>query len=375
MDLLIIANGVPLDSSLIGMFEFDQARALSKAGINVTFLAVDLRSIRRKRKFGVTSGKMDGIEYYNISFPVGAVPKILLVGIGKRLIVKLYDRAYSNRKKPDLIHAHFTEVGAIASQLSQSRSVPLVVTEHSSAVADETLKPGFRTVVEMAYGNADALIAVSSPLAKIIKERYGYESFIVPNVIGEGDFFKIVRKRHNPFTFVFTGAIIQHKGIFILLEAFKSVTEELHDVGLKIIGDGEKSGEVKKWIHDNRLSSKIKTYGRLNRSEIADVYSECDCFVLPSFFETFGVVYIEALAAGLPVIGTRCGGPEDIIDESTGILVNCDDVGALREAMINMYKNSSKYDSSKLREDVCKKYSEEAIAKKLIDIYQDVLGK
>ena len=55
--------------------------------------------------------------------------------------------------------------------------------------------------------------------------------------------------------------------------------------------------------------------------EIVKVYEECDCFVLPSAGETFGVVYVEAMAAGLPVIATRCGGPEDFVNEDNGILI------------------------------------------------------
>ena len=91
--------------------------------------------------------------------------------------------------------------------------------------------------------------------------------------------------------------------------------------------------------------------------------------------ETFGVVYAEALAAGLPVIGTKCGGPEDFVDDSNGILVEVGNKTELVEAMKYMYENRSSYDSNVIRQGVSKRFSEETIAGQLMLVYQDVIRK
>mgnify|MGYP003503500790 CR=1 FL=1 len=76
--------------------------------------------------------------------------------------------------------------------------------------------------------------------------------------------------------------------------------------------------------------------GALSRDDVAKWMNKCDCFVLPSRYETFGVVYIEALASGRPVIGALNGGAEDIINNLNGYLVPIDDIDKLAEKMLEM---------------------------------------
>ena len=100
-----------------------------------------------------------------------------------------------------------------------------------------------------------------------------------------------------------------------------------------------------------------------------------DAFVLASRRETFGVVYIEAMAAGLPVIATRCGGPEDFVTEENGILIPVDDAAALTDAMEHMMLHRREYDSASISADIRRKFAPETIAARLTDIYKTVLEK
>ena len=100
---------------------------------------------------------------------------------------------------------------------------------------------------------------------------------------------------------------------------------------------------------------------------------ESDVFVLASRGETFGVVYIEAMSAGLPVIATTCGGPEDFVDESNGILVPVNDVEALTDALIKIYKTANNYDRSNISRLTQQKFSPKTIASQLTDVYIDVI--
>jgi glycosyltransferase involved in cell wall biosynthesis len=92
--------------------------------------------------------------------------------------------------------------------------------------------------------------------------------------------------------------------------------------------------------------------------------------VLASDSETFGVVFIEALACGVPAAGTACGGPEDIIHEGNGILVPVGDVHALAEAMITIADNRDRYDSAELSREAVSKYSPHEVARRILEVYE-----
>ena len=113
--------------------------------------------------------------------------------------------------------------------------------------------------------------------------------------------------------------------------------------------------------------------GRINREKIATHLMKSHCFVLASEAETFGVVYIEALACGLPVIATKCKGPEDFINETNGFLIDVNELGQLIGAMRMMLNSYSQFNSSDISENAISQFSQEAVAKKLTHVYENVL--
>ncbi|MNQ69616.1 GDP-mannose-dependent alpha-(1-2)-phosphatidylinositol mannosyltransferase [compost metagenome] len=96
---------------------------------------------------------------------------------------------------------------------------------------------------------------------------------------------------------------------------------------------------------------------------------------MASRYETFGVVIIEALALGKPVVATRCGGPESIVGDGDGLLVPVDDIESLSSAMWKLYRNPSDYNSEQIKRSCIERFSEETIAKSLKSIYEKVLSK
>jgi glycosyltransferase involved in cell wall biosynthesis len=98
------------------------------------------------------------------------------------------------------------------------------------------------------------------------------------------------------------------------------------------------------------------------------------CFVLSSNYETFGVVLIEALASGLPIVATSCGGPQEIVDESNGILVKPNCISSLSAGMRYMYINHVKYSRARLRADALKTYGPMAFVKNAESLYSQTLS-
>ncbi|MGN1158070.1 MAG: glycosyltransferase [Agathobacter sp.] len=370
MKVAIVSNGIPVpDSPLLGIFELDQARALSKQGVDVTLLCLDLRSFRRKRKLGIDSGIIDDIKWYRLAFPLGNVPIEIYGIIGKMLFSKLYMYAFSTLDSPDIIHAHFYDMGLIAGPLANRLNIPFFITEHSSQVAKKEIGRRFKKEVKKAYQAADVVIAVGEGLKRRIYEHTGLEAIVINNVV-DTSLYKHIDREHTGFGFIMTANLIPGKNPRMLLEAFNAVYKDNQDCYLGFIGDGIEKEYLEVRTKELGLEKHVAFYGRRKREEFSEIYSNYDFFVLPSNAETFGVVLIEAMACGLPVIATRCDGPEYFIDEKSGILVNVGDEKELQAAMETMIKNKENYNSNYLMERTKKLFSEESIAKQLISLYE-----
>ncbi len=184
MKILIISRGLPnAQYPMNGIFEFDQALALQQSGADVVYFAIDIRSIRRKRKLGISQEQRCGIQCVTISIPVGAAPWRVRAWIARMALRKLYARVFGAQGKPDIIHAHFTFPGYIAAQLSREQGIPLVVTEHSSAMNQHDLRKSNMIMACGAYHQAIRVIAVSKALAGKIQDRFGIQCSVIPNIV------------------------------------------------------------------------------------------------------------------------------------------------------------------------------------------------
>ena len=96
---------------------------------------------------------------------------------------------------------------------------------------------------------------------------------------------------------------------------------------------------------------------------------------MASQLETFGVVYIEAMSMGLPVIATICGGPEDFVNQSNGLLVPIDDVKALTNAIKFLYENYSNYDGIRISTECRHKFSSTTIVRQLTEVFEGVIER
>lgn len=106
---------------------------------------------------------------------------------------------------------------------------------------------------------------------------------------------------------------------------------------------------------------------------IVRLLGTCDAFVLASFAETFGIVFIEAMATGLPAIGTICGGPEDIITPESGFLIRPGDVDALAAKMKTLYDTYESFDKEKIRQSIVSRFDFQLAGQKLRQVYSEAL--
>jgi glycosyltransferase involved in cell wall biosynthesis len=113
--------------------------------------------------------------------------------------------------------------------------------------------------------------------------------------------------------------------------------------------------------------------GKRPNTEIPLWMNACDLVVLPSLSEGFGVVLIEAMACGKPVVATRCGGPEEIVTPETGILVPPGDEIALAKALHDVLSDQQRFDPQEIRRRAVDNYAYGNIASRITAVYREVL--
>ncbi|MBF7096123.1 glycosyltransferase [Alkalibacter mobilis] len=374
MKIMILARGIPTNKSkTYGIFEFDQAKALHKAGVDVIYAAVDIRSIRHWRKWGLSKKVIDGIKVYTINIPGGNLPGTMVRFLRRYGFEKLFRHIQKHEGTPDLIHSHFYYMSRSAGALCRELKIPLVITEHSSKLNMDVVDGSVKDEAIEAYSLADRLIAVSPAIGDSIKKHLGIDPLIISNVVDTEEFKVSENQNEDMFTVVSTGNLIPQKQMDMLIRAFGKVFSSEKQAKLIIFGDGPEKDKLLKITRELGLENMIELKGIRERSEIASALQRANLFALASKSETFGVSYIEALASGVPVIATRCGGPEYFVNEQNGILIEPDDFEGLVSALELMKFHSNDYDRSKIAKEIDERFSSKAVASRLIELYKDII--
>ncbi|WP_053942945.1 glycosyltransferase [Kallipyga gabonensis] len=374
MYILILGNGIPTPTyPKQGAFAFDQACLLKKAGLPVVYGSIDLRSIRRKRPLGFLRTNKEGVSCYQVSLPLGSIPQGVKEKLGTRAFRRLLDRIMEEEgEAPLFVHAHFLKVGEVAAPVCERKGLALYLTEHSSLLHESPLNPGIKRRAKDLYPRIHRLITVSSSLQKNIRRETGFDSTVINNVIDTSLFVSSAGNKENePFTFVSAGNLLPIKNYDVLLRAFAFHREHFPKSRLVIFGDGPEREKLEALAEDLHIREAVTMEGMVERATIARAYGKAQAFVLLSRKETFGVAFVEALASGLPVIASRCGGLDDYMKEDYGEVVEVGDAFAAGRAMDRMVKTIDSYDRDKMAREVAEKFSWGTIARELVDLYRE----
>ena len=284
--------------------------------------------------------------------------------------------------RPDVIHVHnMIYAGLLASHFKQKYYIPIVITEHSSEYALESVSEDINSKIAAVFKKENYLFAVSPKLIELLQHKFPetINKFkFLPNVLDikiENIPFGLEKETKQTVRFLNIANLIPLKGQEDLILAFEKAFKNIENAELIIAGNGPLQNKLMELINQLDLTNKVKLIGLINREEVIKQLDDCDVFVLPSHYETFGVVLIEALSRGVPVISTYCGGPECIVNESNGILVEAKNVNQLADALLKMYNTHTKYDKITLRNDCISLYGKESFYKKTISIYNEAIGK
>ena len=228
-----------------------------------------------------------------------------------------------------------------------------------------------------AYSLSDKVLAVSVPLQQSIHRFWGIEPWVVHNMLGD-EFMQEAtirqQEKGKPINFITIGSLIYRKRIDLLISAFFNSNLCNEGCKLLIIGDGIERKHLQKQVGELGIDESVVFLGRKNKTEIIEYLKKSDVFVLSSQCETFSVVCIEAMSLGLPVIATKCGGPETFIDKQCGLLVPVNDARELSSALIYMSENAPQYDPVYISRMCKQRFAPSVIAKQLTDIFEEVVA-
>lgn len=376
MKIFVIARGYPSKKDPTwGCFEKDQAEALSKLGHQIVILSVDTRFRFYWRPIGIQHTEHNTMAAYNIFL----LPYALLFFVPKRIknmfyawqLELLYKRAVQTYGEPDILYSHYLHNTNKALRIHEKYNIPVVGVEHWSRMAFQPIPKNAMSLARATYVYIDQLLTVSSALQSNILQQIGVSSIVVPNMVGNEFFYK---KRTNNHTLhlIATGRLVFEKRFDLLISALAHLTFPYE---LSIIGDGPEKKNLQQIIQRYGLEKNIHLLGYKPKHELAQILQASDIFVLPSQSETFGVAYIEALACGLPVIATDCGGPRDFVNEDNGIIIPIDDLNALQNAIMHMMTNYYHYNRQQIAENCQALFSSKNIAMQITQILEDTYKK
>lgn len=297
----------------------------------------------------------------------------------------LFDYYLEHNEKPDIIIAHSCIwAGYVAARIKEEYKIPFILVEHRGRFArnieatQRMIREWYFPYIRKALVQANKIITVSKALDnQLISISPGIVNKIetIPNLI-DTDYFKLPEKPRtkDPFLFIAFGTLEYVKGFDILIKAFASfVRKHEGDFMLRIGGRGSKYRKLKMLARKYGVADRVNLHGYVPREEVLKEMQRANIFILPSRFEAFGVVLIEAMSTGCPVISTYSGGPESIVKHTDGLLVESDNVEELEAAMEKIYLNYEDYKPELIRKDVVENYAMDVIRDKYHLLIKNIL--
>lgn len=381
MRVILLASWYPDESKpLNGIFFKEQAEALSRAGIDVIVVNINISPIQYILKPSASKGLKismeNGVKVYRYK-TYNYFPKMYgaYIKYYSFLLNKIIKKVQIDEGKVDLIHIHSAFDAGIAYSKVKDKA-PYVITEHSSRYHRNVINKVEEKMLYKTFSEASKIIAVGKGLAeKISKYSSNKVIEVLPNMVTVKEKNINSDRMKERFRFFSLAFLNEYKGMDILIEAFKQNKEKFKNVELFIGGDGPEREKLQNLITEYNLENNIFLLGQLNREEVAYHMSNCDCFALASRVETFGIVFIEAMYYGKPVIGTRTGGPDTFINSKCGFVAEIDDINQIAKFMVSIYENYYKYDKEYIKEYCKNTFSEEVIVNKTKSIYKEIIGE
>jgi glycosyltransferase involved in cell wall biosynthesis len=378
--ILVLVSGSEVATNLNltgGIFQLNQVKILSNYYKKVSFLSSGFLTFpnefkKHKYQREETQDRLKIFKIYKKLFlPKRFFSANLLFKLHIKLALNQFEQYISINGKPDIIHAHnIIYSGLVAQIIKDKYNIPFIITEHSSIYIRNQYNKYLELINQKMVFNSN-LYAVSDmfslELKKILKlDEVGVISNVLAPSFSNPYQYK---KDKNAYTFISIGNFTKNKNHILIIKSFLEAFNALDNVRLILVGKGPEKNRLTSLIKNSGRAKQFKIFEYLDHNEIKELLHESDCFVLSSNFETFGVVVIEAMACGLPVISTKCIGPEDILNQNCGILIEKNNSVQMVESMKQIINSEKLFVAKEIRNYAIDNYGEVSFLNKIDNIY------
>ena len=392
MNIVVLSNMYPNSVTYrSGIFVHEQVKELIKLGVKVTVIAPIAYSPKLLNWF-----KDEWKEYRKIPFVENienvkvyhprflAIPRgyfkeywgyIYAITAG-RIIKKILVQ-----EKIDILHAHGGLPDDFGTYLiSKKFNIPYVLTVHGAAVyAGQRIEPQFKKS-EIAINNADRVVGVSNIILARIKKFTGrtqgvsciYNGYKRNEIELDSESVK-----SNNIKILFAGSLIERKGLKYLLEAFSELIKKYKNIQLLVAGGGIIKDRMEEICDNLNIKHNVEFTGLVSHKRMLGEIQNCDIFILPSWDEAFGVVYLEAMSMKKPTVGTENEGISDfIIDGKNGFLVKPRDSKSIVEKLSKLIEDQNlRAEFGEVGFETIKDLTWKRNAEETLNVYSNILNQ
>ena len=267
-----------------------------------------------------------------------------------------------NRFQPHVVEAHLARAAFFSGKIKPTGKWPLIAKTHNNLNGKY-------------YRNMDVIVPLTAQAAKseshtnIPQHKF---ATVIPNFSRLEPVPTVVKPARTEKIFA-AGRFVKKKGFNILLEALAELKPIDGNFLFQIAGDGPEFSRLKALSTELGINDKVQFLGY--RNDIVDLIKNADLFVLPSLREPFGIIVLEAMAMGTPIIATRCEGPLEVLDDTSAILVDKGDKASLADGLRRAIQGP---EGCRIRAQnaltVYKScYTADAVVPKILALYDDVI--
>lgn len=261
------------------------------------------------------------------------------------------------RFAPAVVHAHLARAALLGGRAAQALGIPTLAKTHNMV----NLKY---------YQHTDCLVPTTR-----VQEAYLLERGTAPEAITRIPNFSLIEPvvsvppcGPQPYRIAALGRFVPKKGFDVLIAACARLVDGGCDVTLDLAGEGPERGALERAIEQHGLATRVRLHGWVD--DVKHFLSGADLFVLPSRDEPFGIVLLEAMACGIPIVATRTAGPTEVLGADCALLTAIDDADALAAAMRATLANpEARNRAERALARYRAEYSAEPVVSRYLDLY------
>lgn len=282
-------------------------------------------------------------------------------------------------RRIDLVHAHVTlPAGVFGASLARRLGAPLIIQEHKAPFEDLVKNERDARWMRKVLGCARRIVAVGPDLRERMRRFVpdGVDPIVIPEMVRTNLYrLRPPRPASETCRLVTVGGLEQRKDHATIVNAVSLLRQRGHKVELEVLGEGPERGNLEGLIRRHRLEDTVVLAGHQPRERVRDALESCDIYVHASIRETFCIAAAEALSMGRPVVTTRSGGPEEFVDEGSGVVVAPGDPDALAGGIRRVAERLDSYDREAMHDRIDRSYGPEVFARRVLSLYGEVAAE